>query len=111
MENQKIAPLFEGDSNISPDERVRIANEFQKMGSMPTFKIYKNEEGWMAQCNEITGIIAGGTNPNPTEFEIVSQIREAIFAAFNVEVKESPYFSFRTTEEPSPNSLTFATGN
>lgn len=94
MENPTIAFLFGSNSNISPEEKARVIDELEKIGSMLTFKIYKNEEGWTAQCNEVSAIIAGGTNINPSNSEIESQIRESIFSAFNVEAKESPYFTF-----------------
>ncbi|MCR4334246.1 MAG: hypothetical protein NUV47_00750 [Patescibacteria group bacterium] len=95
MENQKIGLIFEGDTNISPSERVRVENELRKIGKMLTFKFLKNENGWMAECNEIDGVIAGGTNTNPTDSEIKSQIRESIYAAFSVEIEETPFFSFQ----------------
>lgn len=100
MEKEKdlqYAGLFGNNPNISLDERVRVINEINKTGSL-TFMIEKNEEGWMAQCNEISGIITGGTNPKPSNVEIESQIREAIYAAFNVKVTEdteSPYFGYK----------------
>jgi len=53
-------------------------------------KIQKSEEGWFAQCNEIEGIIAGNSNPNPTNAEIESEIRQAIISAFNVKMEETP---------------------
>lgn len=94
MENQTIALIFGGNSNVSPEEKTRVINELEKLGSILTFKIYKNDDGWTAQCNEVSGIIAGGSNANPTNSEIESQIRESIFSAFNVENKESPFFTF-----------------
>lgn len=107
MENPTIASLFSGNSNISPEEKARVIGELEKIGSMLTFKIYKNEEGWTAQCNEVSAIIAGGTNANPSNSEIESQIRESIFSAFNVEAKESPYFTFTDAknEDLSSHSL------
>jgi hypothetical protein len=57
----------------------------QKIGNL-TFTIHVDEGGWTAQCNEVDGIVAGNTNPNPSNAEIESQIREAVYAAFNVRV-------------------------
>jgi hypothetical protein len=94
METPTIAFLFNGSSNVSPEEKARVINELEQIGSMLTFKIHKTEDGWTAQCDQVSGIIAGGTNINPANSEIESQIRESIFAAFNVESKESPYFTF-----------------
>jgi len=82
---ENYALLFGNNPDISLDERTRVIGEIQKIGKL-TFKINKHEEGWMAQCNEVSGIITGNTNPNPTKVEIESQIRDAIYAAFNVKV-------------------------
>lgn len=72
--------------------------ELEKIGTL-TFSLSKDENGWVAQCDEVTGIIAGGTNPNPSPNEMESEIRSAIFAAFNVHETEpepkSPYFGIR----------------
>ena len=95
MENQqKIGLIFEGDVNIALHERERVESELRKLGNVLSFKVLKNEDGWMAQCAEVEGIIAGGLNPNPSDSEIRSQIRESIYAAFSVETQESPVPSF-----------------
>lgn len=94
IENQIIAPLFSDNVNVSLTEKERITNEISNLGRMLTFGISRSTDGWMAQCNEISGIIAGGNNNNPSNSEIESQIRESILSAFNVETKESPYFTF-----------------
>lgn len=105
MENQKIGLIFDGDNNISPIERQRVEEELRKIGKMLTFKLSKDENGWMAQCNEIEGIIAGGTNTEPTDSEIKSQIRESIYSAFSVEAEETPFFSFESFKENSSDKL------
>ena len=48
------------------------------------FQIKINEEGWMAECENLEGIITGGTNPRPSPQEIDAQIKDAIFSAFNI---------------------------
>ncbi len=83
MENKKLACLFGNNADISLDEKVRVINEINKIGSL-TFKIEVDEEGWTAKCKEVKGIIASNTNPKPSDDEIESQIRDAVFAAFNV---------------------------
>lgn len=97
-ENTVIAALFGNNPAISLDERARVMSELEKIGSL-TFNLSKDENGWVAQCDEVTGIIAGGTNPNPSPNEIESEIRSTIFAAFNVRETEpeakSPYFGIR----------------
>jgi hypothetical protein len=114
MENQIYALLFGNNPDISLDERARILNELQKIGSL-TFNISKDEGGWVAQCEEIRGIIAGDTNPNPNNSEIESQIRDAIFSAFNVgdkkevgegsDFKRSPFFTYNDfIPHPQENS-------
>jgi hypothetical protein len=95
MGNSKIGLIFAGDKNISPAGRIKVEDELRKIGKMLTFKIFKSEDGWMAQCNEIKGIIAGGKNTQPADSEIESQIRESIFSAFNVEVEEVSYFTYQ----------------
>jgi hypothetical protein len=96
MKNEKNALLFGNNPDISMDERTRVTNEIEKIGNL-TFAVNKDEEGWTAQCNEVKGIIASNTNPNPSNDEIESQIRDAIFSAFNVqlekvsEIRKSPF--------------------
>ncbi|MDP2651549.1 MAG: hypothetical protein Q8O94_00220 [bacterium] len=96
--NTVIAALFGNNPAISLDERARIMTELEKIGSL-TFSLSKDENGWVAQCDEVSGIITGGTNPNPSQSEIETEIRSAIFSAFNVrETKpeaKSPYFGIR----------------
>lgn len=101
MENEAFAMLFGNNPNISLDERARVLAELQKIGSL-TFEVNSDSEGWAAQCKEVPGIIAGGANPNPSNSEIESQIRESIFAAFDVKMKDeeptdfkaSPFFTY-----------------
>ncbi len=79
---------------VSDAERFRIAKEIEKIGGL-SFKIKTSEEGWIAQCNEVDGIIAGSTNSKPTNTEIESEIRQAIISALNIKVQkpsvESPF--------------------
>jgi hypothetical protein len=53
------------------------------------FTIETHQQGWMAQCEEIKGIVTGNTNPNPSQEEINSHIRDAVFSAFNIAPKNS----------------------
>ena len=112
MENQKSAALFGNNPDISLDERARVIVELNKIGSL-NFDITLNEDGWTAQCKEVPGIIAGGTNLNPAASEIENQIRDAIYAAFDVKIeekkKESPYFTygdFKPNNSPQFNHTT-----
>ena len=96
--NTAFAALFGNNPAISLDERARVMGELEKVGTL-TFSVSKDENGWVAQCDEASGIIAGGTNPTPSTNEMESEIRSAIFAAFNVHETEpeakSPYFGIR----------------
>lgn len=89
----KYGVLFGGEL-VADSEKARVQKEIQKVGSL-TFTIALSESGWSAQCKEIPSIIAGNTNPTPTNIEIESEIRSAIFATFDVKVDrpnvESPY--------------------
>ncbi len=85
MEKKKnnFANLFGNNPNISLEERDRVVAAIEQIGGL-TFKVSKHEAGWTAQCNEVSSILAGSTNPRPTIQEIEMEIRDAIFAAFNV---------------------------
>ncbi len=97
--NEVIAAIFGNNPSVSLDERARVASEIQKIGGGLNFVIRKNEDGWSAECKELSSIIAGGTNPDPSQNEIETEIRSAIFAAFNVQEtapeKKSPYFGMQ----------------
>ena len=84
QEKNRMALLFAG-YNVSDEERFRVGKEIEKVGGL-TFRFEKHEEGWSAQCNELDSIIVGNSNPNPTNTEIESEIRQAIFSAFDVQV-------------------------
>lgn len=86
MENLNYASLFEGNPDIGLNERVRVLRELQEIGSL-TFDLTVNKDGWMAECKEVEGIIAGGTNLNPSSAELASNIRDSIFAAFDVKTE------------------------
>lgn len=83
METQNFARLFGNNTDITLDEKVRVIRELEKIGGL-SFKINVDKEGWVATCKEIPGIIAANTNPNPSNEEIESQIRDAVFTAFDV---------------------------
>ncbi len=93
MKTYKLGLLFAG-LPVSDSERFRVGQEMEKVGGL-TFKVEISEGGWVAQCNEINGIIAGNKNTNPTDVEIESEIRQAILSAFGVKFEEksvqSPY--------------------
>ena len=102
MENPITALLFGNNPDIALDERARVLTELYKIGSL-TFEITTSGDGWVAQCKEVPGIIAGGTNINPSNSEIESQIRDSIFAAFDVKTsveggsqdfQTSPFFTY-----------------
>ena len=91
--------LLFGNEPVSESERARVLNEIEKVGTL-TFSITSDEHGWAAQCNEVPAIIAGNSTTHPSDEEITSEIRSAIFAAFDVQIEaartvESPYQEFR----------------
>lgn len=71
---------------FNPQSDFRIKNmmiEIRKHGGL-TFDIKKYDEGWIAECSTIKGVIAGNSNPNPTQEEIDTYVKGAIFSAFNI---------------------------
>lgn len=90
--NINLASLFGNNLDIGLDERARVAKELKKIGSL-NFDVSKSKDGWMAQCKELPGIITGDTNPNPENDEIESQIRDAIYVAFNVKIQKKTILS------------------
>ncbi len=86
--NYKLGSLVDGKTR---DYKAieKMTEQIAQLGGMLHFSISKDENGWSAQCNEVSGIITGGANPNPTDFEIESNIREAIFTAFHVQTSTS----------------------
>ena len=98
--NIKFGSLFgNGQAAKSSEDQERMQQEINNLGGMLHFTITKDEDGWSAQCDEAEGIIAGGSNPNPQDYEIQSEIRAAIHSAFNVTVTEqSPRFKSEVTQ-------------
>ncbi len=89
------ALIFAG-ITVSPEESFRVGLEIKKIGGLTFSKIKRSKEGWFTQCDQVPGIIAGNTNPNPDNVEIEAHIRQAIIAAFNIKVVgetsiESPF--------------------
>ena len=90
MKNEKIIPIFEGKDAQDYRAIQNMTNQLKDMGGMLHFAIHKNEDGWTASCNEVEGIVTGGLNSNPSNFEIESQIREAIYTAFDIKTRIAP---------------------
>jgi len=79
-----IARLFNFPFKPERDYRVQNMNlEIQKLGGLK-FNIQRNNEGWIAECENLKGIITGGTNTNPTQEEVDLQIKDAIYSAFDI---------------------------
>ncbi len=83
----RYASVFGNNPEINLEEKNRVNTELKKIGR-PTFKVEKFEDGWTATCLEIPGLIAANSNPNPSDFEIESQVREAIYSAYNVKFEK-----------------------
>ena len=86
MEKQKRANIFAGNEAEDFASVESMTRQIRDLGGMLHFTITRSGDGWMAKCNEVEGIITGGLNPDPSEFEIESQIREAIYTAFDINV-------------------------
>lgn len=71
--------------NAEKDERVQnMLIQIQKRGGLKFNIKINNGEGWVAECENLKGIITGGTNNNPTKAEIDNMIKDAIFTAFEI---------------------------
>lgn len=88
QKDYKLGSLVDG-KNRDYIAIEKMTAQIERLGGMLHFAITKDKNGWSAQCNEVSGIITGGSNLTPTDFEIESNIREAIFTAFHVETTTS----------------------
>ena len=85
--------MFDGSHRAEKYEDVeRMQKQLKELGGMLHFSIIKDKDGWMARCSEVDGLITGGGNTNPENFEIESQIRDAIYTAFHIKTKIAPEF-------------------
>lgn len=101
MKNLKYtsAPYFKnGSAPADTKALVKMTERIKKLGQL-SFVITTDAEGWTAQCNEVEAITTGGKNQKPTDYEIESQIRDAIHTAFHVPVKNSSAKLKRTISE------------
>lgn len=90
-----MAPFFTEGYPFTESEKKKFYDGLKAVGGSLTFTLHQDAEGWTAQCNEVDGIIASDTNPNPTSEEIESGIREAIYAAFDLKLSiQKPFFSY-----------------
>jgi hypothetical protein len=97
-----LAKFFNFPIEAEHNYRVQnMRNEIQRMGGSLRFKIQKNSEGWIAECENLKGIITGGTNPKATDEEINSQIKDAIFTAFGIPPYLSKESLIKNTGEPA----------
>jgi|SRR3989338_3830050 len=105
---KKYAPIFGNNPNISLKERNRVVAELQRIGSL-TFHVETHKDGWLATCSEVEGLIAGNSNPKPSQTEIDSEIREAIYAAFDVKFDKnsSDDIGFRTVNNSTNKEYSF----
>lgn len=63
---------------------VNMLEQINQAGGMLNFSISTNEDGWLAECREFPGIITGGGSAAPSEEEVYRQVKDAVFAAFNI---------------------------
>jgi len=90
MKKEKVVKMFDGNTAEDFVSIENMTQQIRDLGGMLHFTITKSGDGWVAKCNEHEGIITGGLNANPTEYEIESQIREALYTAFDIKVKIAP---------------------
>jgi len=89
--NYKFGELFgKNQKPANSDAVVRMQEEVAKLGGMLHFTIRRDSDGWSAQCDEISGILTGGSSTNPTDEEIEANIQKAIHTAFHIETKLQP---------------------
>lgn len=62
---------------------MRLKDDLDKHGGF-TFNIVFSDEGWLAECEEIPGIVTGSDNPKPIMEEITDMVKDAIFSAYAV---------------------------
>ncbi|KKT39392.1 hypothetical protein A2W54_01865 [Candidatus Giovannonibacteria bacterium RIFCSPHIGHO2_02_43_13] len=79
-----LAKLFNFPIKPESDRRVQnLLAEIKRQGNF-YFKIELHKGGWTAECENVKGIITGGTNPQPTQSEVDEKIKDAIFSAFGI---------------------------
>jgi len=85
----QINPILAPKTTLGMEDFEFMNSQIKEIGrdGMLHFTIKTHKKGWTAQCEEIEGIITGNTNPNPSQDEINTNIRNAIFTAFNVQPK------------------------
>lgn len=80
-----IAKFLNFPINPGNDRRVQAMKaEIERLGGKLNFTVRIYEDGWLAQCKEVTGIITGGPDVNPTDAEINDSIRDAVFSTFGI---------------------------
>ncbi|MEI6553508.1 MAG: hypothetical protein WCO09_02975 [bacterium] len=85
----QINPMCPPKTSLDLDDFEFMNSQIKEIGrdGMLHFTYKTHKDGWVAQCEEISGIVTGNNNPNPSQDEINDSIRNAIFTAFNVEPK------------------------
>lgn len=66
----------------------KMDEQIKAVGGQFTFDFKVDNDGWMARCKEFDGIIAGGTNKNPPEEEIMQSLINAIKTAFHIPINK-----------------------
>ena len=89
LKDYQINPMLDPKTALALEDFEYMNSQIKEIGrdGMLHFIIKSHKKGWTAQCEEIEGIVTGNTNPNPSQDEINTNIRNAIFAAFNVQPK------------------------
>ena len=62
---------------------MRLKDDLEKNNGF-TFTITSSNEGWLAECEEIPGIVTGSDSPKPTMKEVTDLVKDAIFSAYAI---------------------------
>ncbi len=80
-----LAKLLRFPIDPGSDQHVKAMKAaIEKVGGRLNFIVQRHEDGWTAECQEIKGIITGGTERDPTDQKINYNIKDAIFTAFGI---------------------------
>jgi hypothetical protein len=90
MDNPIYGAQFHGSGAENHNDVERMHRQIEALGGVLHFEIHKDSDGWSALCEEVAGIVTGGSNPYPEDWEIEDGIRDAIYTAFHVRTKPVP---------------------
>lgn len=79
-----IAKILGFPKDPRSDARVlNMSNEIDRRGGLK-FILKVNSDGWIAECQNLDGIVTGGNELKPSILDIDKKIKDAIFSAFGI---------------------------